>query len=87
MGQVAMAIDHGGQPTMPTGDAGSPIGGRSSETREEAVTGGVDGPPVAQGATGCWQSRQRERTGCAILQSDYSSKYYKKYYELHHCAS
>ena len=39
MGQVAMATDHGGRPTMPTGDAGSPIRGRSSETREEAVTG------------------------------------------------
>ena len=39
MGQVAMATDHGGWPTMPTGDTGSPIGGRSSETREEAVMG------------------------------------------------
>ena len=34
-----MATDHGGRRTMPTGDVGSPIGGRSSETREEAVTG------------------------------------------------
>ena len=49
-----MATDHGGRRTMPTGDAGSPIGsdafgplgergelivGRSSETQEEAVTG------------------------------------------------
>ena len=34
-----MATDHGGRRTMPTGDAGSPIGGWSSETREEAVTG------------------------------------------------
>ena len=39
MGQVAMATDHGSRPTMPTGDAGSPIGGRSSKTREESVTG------------------------------------------------
>ena len=39
MGQVAMATDHGGRPTMPACDAGSPIGGRSSKTREEAVTG------------------------------------------------
>ena len=39
MGQVAMVTDHGGRPTMPTGDAGSPIGGRSSETQEEAVMG------------------------------------------------
>ena len=39
MGQVAMVIDHGGQQTMRTCDAGSPIGRRSSEMREEAVTG------------------------------------------------
>ena len=39
MGQLAMATDHGSRPTMPTGDAGSPICRRSSETREEAVTG------------------------------------------------
>ena len=39
MGQVAMTTDHGGWPTMPTSDAGSPIRRRSSETREEAVTG------------------------------------------------
>ena len=39
MGHVAMATDHGGWPTMPTGDAGSLIRGRSSETQEEAVTG------------------------------------------------
>ena len=39
MGQVAMGTDHGGWRTMPTGDAGSPIDGRSSEMREEAVTG------------------------------------------------
>ena len=39
MGQVAMATDHGGRPTTPTGDAGSPTGGRLSEMREEAVTG------------------------------------------------
>ena len=39
MGQVAMVTYHGGRRTMPTGDAGSPIGGRSSETQEEAVTG------------------------------------------------
>ena len=39
MGQVAMATHHGGRPTMPTGDIGSPIGRRSSETREEAMTG------------------------------------------------
>ena len=40
MGQVAMATDHGGRPTMPTGDAGSPISGRSSETREECGNSG-----------------------------------------------
>ena len=34
-----MVTYHGGRRTMPTGDAGSPIGGRSSETQEEAVTG------------------------------------------------
>ena len=34
-----MATDHGGRRTMPTGDAGCPIGGRSSEMREEAATG------------------------------------------------
>ena len=39
VGQVAMVTYHGGRRTMPTGDAGSPIGGRSSETQEEAVTG------------------------------------------------
>ena len=39
MGQVAMATDHDGQPTMPTGDTRSPIDGQSSQTREEAVTG------------------------------------------------
>ena len=39
MGQVAMVTYHGGRGTMPTGDAGSPIGGRSSETLEEAVNG------------------------------------------------
>ena len=38
-GQVVMATDLGGRRTMPTGDAGSPIGGRSSEMQEEAVTG------------------------------------------------
>ena len=37
MGQMAMAIDHGGQRTMPTGGAGSSIGGWPSETREEAT--------------------------------------------------
>ena len=39
MGQVGMATDHGGRPTMPTSDAGSPIRRRSSETWEEAMTG------------------------------------------------
>ena len=39
MGQVAMATDHGGRRTMPTGDAGYPIGGRALETLEEPVTG------------------------------------------------
>ena len=34
-----MATDHGCRRTMPTDDAGSLIGGRSSETQEEAVTG------------------------------------------------
>ena len=79
VGQVAMATDHGGRRTMPTGDAGSPINGRSSETREEAVTGVLDGPPVARGAVGGRRSRRRERTGCAILQSDCNSKYYVNY--------
>ena len=36
---MVMATDHGGWRTMPTGDAGSPIGRRSPEMREEAVTG------------------------------------------------
>ena len=39
MGQVAMATDHGGQRTMPTGDVGFPFGGRALEMREEAMTG------------------------------------------------
>ena len=39
VGQVAMATDHGGRRTMPTDDAGSLTGGRSSETREEVLTG------------------------------------------------
>ena len=39
MGQLAMAIDHGGRQTMPTGGARSSIGGRSSETQVEAVMG------------------------------------------------
>ena len=34
-----MATDLGGWRTIPTGDARSPISGRSSETQEEAVTG------------------------------------------------
>ena len=52
MGQVAMATDHGGRRTMPTGDAGSPISGQSSETREEAMTGAWTVQPVARGAVG-----------------------------------
>ena len=39
VGQVAMATDHGGQRTKPTGDAGCPIRGRLLEAREEAPTG------------------------------------------------
>ena len=62
MGQVAMVTYHGGRRTMPTGDAGSPIGGRSSETQEEAVTGPwtvrpLHGPP--QDASGADEERER----------------------------
>ena len=34
-----MATDHGGRPTMLTGDVGSPISGQLSKMQEEAVTG------------------------------------------------
>ena len=39
MGQLGMAIDPGGQRTMPTGGARSSIGGRLSGTQVEAVMG------------------------------------------------
>ena len=39
VGQMAMAIDHGGRRTMPTCGAGSSIGGWLSGTREEATMG------------------------------------------------
>ena len=42
-GQVAMATGRDGRRTMPSGGAGSPIGGRPSGTRVEDATGGVDG--------------------------------------------
>ena len=60
MGQVAMATDHGGRRTMPTGDAGSPIGGQSSETREEAVTGAWTVRPLHR-APGDFGGADKER--------------------------
>ena len=48
-----MVTNHGGRRTMPTGDAGSPIGGRSSGNAGGGRDGAVDGPPVAQGGAGC----------------------------------
>ena len=62
VGQVAMVTYHGGRRTMPTGDAGSPIGGRSLVTQEEAVTGPwtvrpLHGPPRDAGGA----DKERER--------------------------
>ena len=39
LGQMAMAIDHGGRQTMPTGGVGSSIDGRLSGTQEEETMG------------------------------------------------
>ena len=63
VGQVAMVTYHGGCRTMPTGDAGSPIAGRSSETQEEAMTGLwtvclLHGPP--RDASGADEERERD---------------------------
>ena len=57
-----MVTYHGGGRTMPTADGGSPIGGQSSETQEEAVMGPwtvrpLHGPP--RDAGGADEERER----------------------------
>ena len=68
VGLVVMATDHGGLRTMPTGDVGSPIDGRSSETREEAVTGGWTVRPLHGGPRevgGADEERERGARFCS----------------------
>ena len=58
VGQMAMAIDHGGRRTRPTGGAVSSIGGWPSGMREEAMMGAwtvrplYRAPPGVGGASG-----------------------------------
>ena len=66
--QVAVATDHGSRRTMPTGDVGSPINGRSLETWEEAVTGGWTVHPLHGGlweVSGADKERERGAQFCS----------------------
>ena len=47
--------------------------------------GDVDGPSTVWSASWVWRDKRGGRNRYAFIQSDYSSKYNLKYYELHHC--
>ena len=63
VGQVAMATDHGGRRTMPTGNAGSPIGGWPSGTREEVATGAWTVRPLYRAPPGVCGASEAEKDG------------------------
>ena len=48
---------------------------------------GMDGSPVAWGATNVWWSKRRGKRLFVIFLSDCSSKYYIRYCELQHCTT
>ena len=86
VGQVAMATDHGGRPSVPTGTAGQPLGGRTCRAGES--DGGRD-PEAAVEPLGEELHREVETSVNEDLRntvSDWSLKYCIKYYELQHCA-
>ena len=63
VGQMAMAIDHGSQRTMPTSGAGSSIGGWPSGTREEATMGAWTVRPLYQAPPGVGGASEAEKDG------------------------
>ena len=88
VGHVAMATGRDGRRTMPTGGVGSLVGGQPSGT----VSGGLDRRHgrSARCMGRLWGSMRRARGEpmvCTDVQSNNSSTWYIKYYELQHCAS
>ena len=63
VGQMAMAIDHGGGRAMPTGGAESSIGGWPSGTREEATMGAWTVRPLYQAPPGVGGASGAEKDG------------------------
>ena len=63
VGQMAMAIDHGGRRTMPTGGVGSSIGGWPSRTREEATMGAWMVRPLYRAPLGVGGASEAEKDG------------------------
>ena len=66
VGQVAMATDHGGRRTMPTGNAGSPIGGWPSGTREEVATGAWAVRPLHRAPPGVGEASKGRANGAQM---------------------
>ena len=87
MGQMAMAIDHGGWQTMPTGGVGFSIGGWPSGTREEATMRAWTVRPLYRTPPGGQWSKRGRKRWCTIFLSDCNSKYCIKHCELQHCVA
>ena len=64
-GQVAMATGRDGRRTMPTGGAGSPIGGRPSGTRVGDATGAWTVRPLHGAPPGAGEGERGENQRCA----------------------
>ena len=65
-GQVAMATGRDGRRTMPTGGAGSPIGGRPSGTRVEDATGAWTVRPLHGAPPGAGEASEGRTNGAQM---------------------
>ena len=63
VGQMAMAIDHGGRQAMPTGGTGSSIGGWPSGTQKEATMGAWTVHPLYREPPGIGGAREAGKDG------------------------